>query len=160
MATSSPPRRFDVPALVVGVILFVLAVVVLRDAASLTLAAAHGIGPEAMPYVVGGLLIALGISHLVIAFREGLPHPETEADPVAIGWLAGGLVALIACIGLGVGFIPATALLFAATARAFGRRALLIDLPIGAGLGLVIYLLFSKLLALGLPQGPIERLIP
>jgi putative tricarboxylic transport membrane protein len=160
MDASSPTRRFDVPALVVAVILFVLAALVLRDAASMTMASAHGIGPEAMPYVVGGFLVALGLGHLVLAFREGLPHPDTAADPVAIAWLTGGLIALIACIGLGVGFIPATALLFAATARAFGRRALLVDLAIGAGLGLVVYLLFSKLLALSLPQGPLERLIP
>lgn len=160
MTPSSPPRRFDGPALVVAVVLFVLAALVLRDAASLTMTAAHGIGPEAMPYVVGGFLAALGIGHLIVAFREGLPHPATEADPVAIAWLTGGLIALIACIGLNLGFIPATALLFAATARAFGRRALLTDLAIGVGLGLAIYLLFSKLLALGLPQGPLERLIP
>jgi putative tricarboxylic transport membrane protein len=51
------------------------------------------------------------------------------------------------------------ALLFAATARGFGRRALLVDLLIGLALGLVVYLMFTKLLTLALPQGPLERLI-
>ena len=64
----------------------------------------------------------------------------------------------MAIIGLGGGFIPATAILFAATATAFGRRAIHIDLAIGAGLGVVVFLLFDKLLTLSLPAGPIERL--
>jgi putative tricarboxylic transport membrane protein len=45
------------------------------------------------------------------------------------------------------------------TAAAFGRRAFLTDLAIGFGLGLVVYLLFVKLLTLSLPVGPIERLL-
>ena len=49
--------------------------------------------------------------------------------------------------------------LFAATARAFGRRALATDVAIGFVTGVVIYLVFTKLLTLGLPQGPLERLI-
>ena len=64
----------------------------------------------------------------------------------------------LAIIGLGGGFIPATAVLFAATATAFGRRAILTDLGIGIVLGLVVYLLFAKLLTLSLPVGPIESL--
>ena len=156
---TSLPRRIDVPALVVAGLLFGAAALVIRDAAVMTMATSIGVGPEAMPYSVGAFLIALGIGHLVLAVRSGLPRPATEADPVAIGWLAGGLVALIACIAFGAGFIPATALLFAATSRAFGRQALPVDLAIGAVLGVAIYLLFSKLLALGLPEGPLERLM-
>ncbi len=49
------------------------------------------------------------------------------------------MVALIALIGFGGGFIPATAVLFAATARAFGRRALLADLGIGFAIGLIAF---------------------
>ena len=54
--------------------------------------------------------------------------------------------------------IPATAVLFAATATAFGRRAIHIDLAIGLVLAVVVFLLFDKLLTLSLPAGPIERL--
>ncbi len=57
MDASSPTRWFDVPALVVAVILFVLAGLVLRDAVSLSQASAYGIGPEAMPYVVGAVAV-------------------------------------------------------------------------------------------------------
>ena len=52
-------------------------------------------------------------------------------DAKAIVLILGGLAALIAIIGLDGGFIPATAVLFAATAAAFGRRAILTDLAIG-----------------------------
>jgi len=68
-------------------------------------------------------------------------------------------VALIAIIGLGGGFIPATTILFAATAASFGRRAIHIDVAIGLVLALAIYLLFDKLLTLSLPAGPLERLL-
>ena len=102
-------------------------------------------------------LATLGLGHIVVAFRDGLPVPE-HADGVAIGWIALGLVALLLCIAFGAGFILATTILFAATARAFGRRALLVDAAIGFGLGVAIHLLFSKLLTLSLPAGPLERL--
>jgi putative tricarboxylic transport membrane protein len=150
-------RRADKRALVVGLALFVFAALVWRDAAAQTLSATYGIGPAAMPYVVAVALATLGLGHIVVAFRDGLPVPE-HADGVAIGWIALGLVALLLCIAFGAGFILATAILFAATARAFGRRALLVDAAIGFGLGVAIHLLFSKLLTLSLPAGPLERL--
>ena len=49
--------------------------------------------------------------------------------------------------------------LFAATAAAFGRRAIHIDLAIGLVLGTAAYLMFAKLLSLSLPMGPVERLL-
>ena len=47
----------------------------------------------------------------------------------------------------------------AATAAAFGRRAVIVDALIGLALGLVVFLLFDKVLTLSLPAGPIERLL-
>jgi putative tricarboxylic transport membrane protein len=150
-------RRADKRALVIGLTLLVLSVVVWRDAAAQTMSATYGIGPAAMPYLIAMALAALGLGHIVVAFRDGLPVPE-HADGVAIGWIALGLVALLLCIAFAAGFILATTILFAATARAFGRRALLVDAAIGFGLGVAIHLLFSKLLTLSLPAGPIEHL--
>jgi putative tricarboxylic transport membrane protein len=151
-------RRADKRALVVGLALFIFAALVWRDAAAQTLSATYGIGPAAMPYVVAVALATLSLGHIVLAFRDGLPVPE-HADGIAIGWIAFGLVALLLCIAFGGGFILATTILFAATARAFGRRALLVDSAIGFGLGVAIHLLFSKLLTLSLPAGPIEHLL-
>ena len=76
-----------------------------------------------MPIVIASGLVLLALGNLVMAWRGDLPERES-ADPRAIVLILGGLAALIALIGLGGGFIPATAILFAATAAAFGRRAI------------------------------------
>jgi putative tricarboxylic transport membrane protein len=62
-------------------------------------------------------------------------------------------------IRIGGGFMLGTAILFATTSAAFGRRAFIKDFIIGLVLAVVIYILFSKLLTLTLPAGPLERLI-
>jgi putative tricarboxylic transport membrane protein len=148
----------DRPALVVGLLLLGSAALVAFDASRQTIVSTYGVGPTAMPYVVGTGLAVLGLAHLVVAFKEGLPKPEA-ADGRALLWIGGGLVGLIACIALGGGFIVATTILFACTARGFGRDALIVDIVIGAVLATVIYLLFLQLLTLALPAGPLERLL-
>jgi putative tricarboxylic transport membrane protein len=150
-------RSVDRPALVVGIILLGIAAIVAFDASQMTKAAMYGIGPTAMPYVVAVFFAGLGLSHFVVAFRDGLPMPE-DADWGAFGWVLGALLALIVAIAAGIGFILGATLLFALTARAFGRRALLTDLAIGLIIAVVVFLIFNNLLSLTLPQGPLERL--
>src|SRR4051794_5959470 len=116
----------------------------------------HGAAGDAYVIATGMALLAAG--NLWLAWRGDFPARESF-DPKAIMLILGGLAALIAIIGLGGGFIPATAILFAATATAFGRRAIHIDLAIGLVLAVVVFLLFDKLLTLSLPAGPIERLL-
>lgn len=151
-------HRPDKPALLVGVLLLAVAAIVGYDASTQTITSNYGLGPTAMPYVVCSGLVLLGLAHLVVAFREGLPRPD-EADRGALLWIAAGLAGLIASIALGGGFVLATTLVFACTARGFGRRAFLVDAIIGFVLGLVIFLVFAKLLTLLLPSGPLERLL-
>ena len=139
-------------------LLFVIALVVLWDMSRLQLTSVYGVGPKAMPIVVASGLMLLALGNLVVALRGGLPARE-DADPRAVLLILGGLAALIAIIGLGGGFIIATAILFAATATAFGRRAIVADLAIGFVLAVIIFLLFDKLLTLSLPAGPLERLL-
>lgn len=152
--TYSKPDR---PALLVGVVLLLVACVVIADAMGQTIVATYGLGPTAMPYFVGSGLAVLGLAHLVVAFRGGLPKPE-PADPAALLWIGGGLIGLIACIALGGGFTLATAILFACTARGFGRRGFAVDVAIGAAMGFIIFIVFAKVLTLILPAGPLERL--
>jgi putative tricarboxylic transport membrane protein len=158
MAQISPGKAVDRPTLVVGVLLVVLAGITAWNARTLTSTSTYGMGPEAMPYVIAIGLVLLAIGHFVMAFRSALPARE-ELDPIAIAWIAIGLAALIALIGFGAGFIPAMAVLFASTARAFGRRAFLVDLAIGFVLGFIVYMMFTKLLTLALPEGPLERFL-
>jgi putative tricarboxylic transport membrane protein len=149
--------RFDPAGFVIAALLAALAALILFDMSRLTLTSTYGVGPKMMPIVIAIGIAILAVANLVMALQGGLPARES-ADPRAILLILGGLVALIALIGLGGGFIPAITILFATTSTAFGRRAFLADLAIGFGLALVAYLMFDKLLTLSLPAGPLERL--
>jgi len=150
-------RRYDRAAMIIAVILLVLAAIIFWDTSALQMSPVYGVGPKAVPLAVAAGLAILALGNFVLAWRGDFP-PRESLDPKAIALILGGFAALIAIIGLGGGFIPATAVLFATTAAAFGRRAMLADLAIGLVLGAIAYLMFDKLLALSLPAGPIERL--
>jgi putative tricarboxylic transport membrane protein len=150
--------HLDVAGIVIAGVLLLLSAIVWWDMNSLGLAATYGIGPKAMPGLVSAGLAVLAAANLYQALHGQLPHRDA-GDPRAILLIIGGLVALMTLIGIGGGFILGTAILFAATSTAFGRRAFLTDLAIGFALAVLVYLLFAKLLALSLPTGPLERLI-
>jgi putative tricarboxylic transport membrane protein len=151
-------RRPYPPALIVAAALFATAGIIVADAMRIDITSTYGVGPTAVPYVIAAGLAILGAAHVVMAWRGVWPVPEPDDLPPILIILA-GFAALIALIGLGGGFIPATAILFAATATAFGRRAFLTDLAIGLVLAVVVFLVFDKLLTLSLPYGPLERLL-
>ncbi len=153
----SASRRVDPAGIVIAVVLAGLAAVLVWDASQLQSNNPYGMGPHVMPVVIAAGLGILAIGNLVEALRGHLPARES-ADPKAVWLILGGLALLIAIIGLGGGFILATTALFATTATAFGRRAILTDLAIGFVLTTLIYLAFSRLLTLSLPAGPLERL--
>jgi putative tricarboxylic transport membrane protein len=155
--STSEAKNPDAAGMVIAGVLLLIALVIFWDTSSLQLATTYGVGPKAMPYVVATGMALLALGNFWLAWRGDFPERESF-DPKAIVLILGGLAALIAIIGLGGGFIPATAVLFAATATAFGRRAIHIDLAIGVVLAVVVFLLFDKLLTLSLPAGPIERL--
>ena len=151
-------RPVSRPPVIVGLLLLAVAAVTAWDASTMRIRANFGVGADAASYLVAAILAILAVGHFATALRGAGPEWE-PVDLRAVGWIAVALAALIATIGIGGGFIPASALLFAFTARAFGRRALLADLLIGLVLGLLVYLLFNGLLTLALPQGPLERLL-
>jgi putative tricarboxylic transport membrane protein len=151
-------KQPDRAGLAIAVLLLVLAAVIAWDTSTLQLAPTYGLGPKMMAYAVAVGMAVIGIANLIMAWQGGFPEREGY-DPRAIALILGGFAALIAIIAFGGGFIPATAVLFAATAAAFGRKAVIVDLIIGAVLGGAAYLLFDKLLTLSLPAGPLERLL-
>jgi putative tricarboxylic transport membrane protein len=156
---SAGRRRPDPAGLAAAGLLAALAAVVARDGLTLRAAAGYGVGPEAAPLAIAAGLAALSLANLVAALRGAVPEREAW-DPGPVLLIVSGFVALVAIIGLGGGFIPATAILFASTATAFGRRAPLVDLAIGFTIGLLVYLLFARVLSLTLPAGPLEALLP
>jgi putative tricarboxylic transport membrane protein len=143
---------------VVAALLLAAAALIAWDTSNIPVTSVYGLGPEAMPTVVAGGLALLAVGNLVMALRGEMPARE-PIDLKAILLILSGLVALMLVIGLNGGFIPATALLFAATSAAFGRRAFLTDLVIGLVLAVLVYLMFVKVLSLSLPTGPLERLL-
>lgn len=152
------PRRIDPAGLVIAAALAAMAGVLVWDARQLPATTMYGMGPEAMPVVVAVGLALLAIGNLIDALRGNLP-PRESADPKPVLLILGGLALLIAIIGLGGGFIPATSVLFVATSAAFGRRAILTDLVIALVISTLVYLAFDRLLTLSLPAGPLERLL-
>ena len=150
-------QRVDRSAMAIAIGLFAIAVVILWNAMSLP-APVYGIGPRAMPILVASGLIVLSFGNAWLAWRGAFPEREPY-DAQALVLILGGVGALIAIIGLDGGFIFATTALFAATATAFGRRAILTDLAIGFVLSAAVYLMFTKVLTLSLPMGPLERLL-
>jgi putative tricarboxylic transport membrane protein len=157
MSTSSH-RRIDAAGLVIALVLFVLAGLAWWDMTGLQILSPYDLGPKVMPIIVSAGLALLAVGNAVSAFRGDLPARDSlDWRPIIL--ILGGLAALIVLIQIGGGFILGTALLFAATSTAFGRRAFLVDFLIGLALAVLVYLLFSKLLALSLPTGPLERLL-
>jgi putative tricarboxylic transport membrane protein len=148
----------DHAGIAIAALLAAIAGVILFDASQLQLTSTYGVGPKMMPIVVAGGIALLAAANFVLAWRGDFPERES-ADAKAILLILGGLIGVIALIGLGGGAIAAIAVLFVTTSAAFGHRRLLLDIVIGLILGLVIFLLFDKLLTLSLPAGPLERLM-
>jgi putative tricarboxylic transport membrane protein len=157
MAPSSQ-RRIDVAGLVIALLLLAFAGLVWWDMTKLQILSPYDLGPKVMPIVVSIGLIVLAVGNGIGAFRGDLP-PRDTLDWKPIILILGGLACLIVLIAVGGGFMIGTAILFATTSAAFGRKAFLTDLLIGAALAVLIYLLFAKLLTLALPAGPLERLL-
>jgi len=156
--STSQQRRVDAAGLVIALILLALAGLVWWDMTSLQILSPYDLGPKVMPVIVSIGLALLAIGNGIGALRGNLPERE-RLDWTPILLILGGLATLIALVALGGGFMIGTAVLFATTSAAFGRKAFVTDLIIGAVLAVIIYLLFAKLLTLSLPTGPLENLL-
>src|SRR6476659_5200146 len=100
-------RKPDTAGMVIAGVLLLIALVIFWDTSALQLATTYGVGPKAMPYVVAIGMALLALGNFWLAWRGDFPERESF-DPKAIVLILGGLAALIAIIGLGGGFIPAT----------------------------------------------------
>lgn len=118
------------------------------------------VGPTAVAYLASALLIGLGGALLAQALNGSwlTPPEETEVqlDLRALGWLLLGLVLNVGLIDP-LGFIPASVLLFACTARAFGSGRPLRDVLIGLALSAVAYFGFAELLGINIGAGFLGR---
>ncbi len=116
-----------------------------------------GVGSGGLPTFVGFGLLVLALGHVVTGLRHGRPaQPQPKIGPVL--WIIAGLALQLIVLGP-MGFAVASGLLFAFTAAGFGKRNLMLTLPIGFALSLLIYGVFDQLLKLNLPAGFPETLI-
>ena len=159
-ATTAPERPaggMDRPPLVIALGLALFGALILWDASRLAdLGGYSQVGPATVPKVVGWALIGLAVWTVIAAFKHEFPErPRLEAAPFL--WVLGGLVAQLVLL-FPAGFSIATGLLFALTARGFGYRNLAVSIPVGIALSFAVWVVFSQLLQLHLPSGPLENL--
>jgi putative tricarboxylic transport membrane protein len=149
-----------------GVAVAGLGAVWLHGAWSLPQTATYAaIGPGLFVTIVGlGLLLLGGL--LIVAVARGArfePQGAEDADASRepsrrAFWLTVLAGVLPVFLVRPLGFPVAAALTFALVARAFDSRRLAVDLALGLGLGVLCWVLFSRLLGLPLPGFPLVGL--
>lgn len=145
-------RKPDHAVVAIGVALMAIAGIVIWQGFQVRASfGSQAVGPQMMPFLVGAFLATLGALTVIAGLRGEAPARETD-EPAGVAWIAGGLAATLLLIKT-AGFIPACAILFAATARAFGSTRPAVDLGLGAVIALVVFLFFAKVLGLSLPAG-------
>lgn len=153
-----PGRRIDRAVLGIAAALAGLAAVIAWDAYTMRIAPTYArVGPDIVPYGVAGLLAVLSAATAVAALRGRVPRREQQELP-PLAWIVGGLAAQMLLLTT-AGFSIATGLLFAATARGFGRGPLWMSFLIGTAIAFVAWIAFALGLGLSLPAGPLERLV-
>ena len=129
------------------------------------------VGPSAFPKAVGFLLLVISVCNLVNQFR-GKVIEEDEARAVIIGAdtkvetkadikLMGVIIGLMVAYALvfnTLGFAIATFVMFMAGALILDRKHIVRDIFIGIVFSFGLYFLFTKLLRVSLPSGPLSLL--
>ncbi|SCX81165.1 tripartite tricarboxylate transporter TctB family protein [Microvirga guangxiensis] len=140
--------------LVLGTILFLLAILVAKETFSLTPPTQQAtVGPAFFPLLVAFGLVMNGAALFWQALRGKASEDQWirhDMAPVLI--VLAGLVIQMALLSM-AGWIVGTTLLFATVAWAFGSRRTMLDLTIGFVLSAASFYLFNEMLGLSLPQG-------
>ncbi|MFO7192918.1 MULTISPECIES: tripartite tricarboxylate transporter TctB family protein [Thermocrispum] len=148
--------------------LALLGVLVIADAAMLPPAVGQvgPIGPDVVPYAIGGLLVVTAVILAVDVLRGG--HGEAESgEDVDLSeppeWrtvllLAAAFAANIVLID-SAGFLVSGTVLFWGSAYALGSRKPVRDGLIAVGLTVATYFLFAHWLGVPLPLGPFEGVL-
>ena len=113
------------------------------------------VGPRAFPLL---LAAGLGLSGLWLVLRPTAGAEAFRGVPWKPTALCAGAVLLYALLFQWLGFALATALMAVPVGMAFGGSWKQ-SLAGGAALGLVLFLLFDKLLDVVLPAGPLSALL-
>ncbi len=146
-------------SLVVGVLLLLLGAVMLKEAFSVEVGRDLVRGPRLFPAVITIAFTTLAAAYLAQQVVARLRrHRDSAAEPVGDGLKVALMVVLLLVYGRAlepVGYVLATFLLFIAGAVLLGSRAWKRDLVVGLCLSVGIYVVFTQLLSVRLPQGVI-----
>lgn len=147
----------DVAGLGISAGLFVLAFVIFNDASGYPVRRSYAqFGPEIFPYLIAfGIVVMAGVT-AIIAWRGGF-EARAPLHYAGLFWIIVAIVAQIVLLFAGSGFIIASTVLFAFSARAFGQTTHLLNFAIGAIMSTLLFLLFRYGLGLALPNGLLER---
>jgi putative tricarboxylic transport membrane protein len=117
------------------------------------------VGPALFPFLIATGLVIIGAALLREAFAGHIAHEGGfELDWLAVVIVSAGLIIQMALMER-LGWIPATTLLFMATARAFGSRRWLVDGALGLALAVLSFVIFNYGLDLNLPAGILTDVI-
>lgn len=156
-AEGSGQRRPDRAVLVIAAVLMVAAVAIFYSTTQQGGVAGYSpVGPKTVPYIIAAALAGLSVLTAIAGLRGEFPEREEQNLPPMF-WIIGGLAVQMLTMKT-VGFSLATGILFAATAKGFGRGPLWLTLPVGIVFSFIVWFIFAKGLQLSLPAGPFERL--
>lgn len=165
------PSRSSGPDLAVGIFVLLLGGLASWQAAVIPVSPLYAqVGPKAVPYAVGGGLLALGVGLTLSALRGGwswtldgsaaepMNRQAPPANRRALGLVLAGLAANLALIGP-FGFSIAASVQFVLVAAAFGSRRLLRDLVLALVLTLAAWFGFVEGLGVNIGAGVLEGLV-
>ncbi len=123
-----------------------------------------GVGPNFLPWVIGGMLLLCGVLLVREAVTGGYRNMEEPSGAASghwagFAWVSAGIL-LNALLITTIGFILSCALCFVLAVRGFkssedrldlSLRALAVDTAIGFAIAAPVYWMFSQLLAINLP---------
>jgi putative tricarboxylic transport membrane protein len=156
-----PKKRVAIPDLILAVGVLAFGGFFLLGAFNIRVLPTYArIGPRFFPYIVAVGLLVCGVFLCVQALRGKAAQGQQEenADPNAkTDWRALALLSVALVLHMllieRVGFILASSLLFWGVAYSFGSRRYLRDGIIALLLCVVVYVVFTRLLRLNLPEG-------
>ncbi|MCZ2819325.1 tripartite tricarboxylate transporter TctB family protein [Modestobacter sp. VKM Ac-2977] len=163
--TGTPGRAWSWAEAAFPVGLLALGVFTLVDASTIVApSSVNTVGPQAFPYAVGVLLVLTSLALFVdlARGRGGAAEEGEDVDPTATtDWptvlkLTGSFAALVVLVEP-LGWPIAATVLFAGAAWSLGARPWWRPVLIGAVLAFTTQVLFTQLLDLYLPAGPLER---
>lgn len=148
--------------MLIAAVVIALGIVILIETQDIRVSRAFArVSPRAIPQIVGGGLLLVGLWYVVAIIRNPpASHgeasedtdPEAETDWSVIGIIGVGLVSY-ALLMENAGFIVASAVLFFISAFAMGSRRFSRDIAIAVLISVAIFLMFDTWLGVRLPAG-------